>query len=230
MLVVLTKSYDLEVSQKMKSVIEQKNLRIVQIVPVVSKPFVFNGGENTVSAFGLEKLIEIMDNCLPEVLRDTLQSVQIVSLNLKRKQAITTISLAATAAAGAALTPLPVADCVILVPIEIGMLTSITIIYGVEDTTGFMANFLYSTIGCGSASLLGKFAVSTLLKFIPGIGSALAAAISSATASTLTTSLGFAYIPIMEKLFKNEVDYQSMPYEEFKAKSQELFELKKENK
>lgn len=224
-IIVLTQSYDEDVREQMIAEINKMNLNVKQIVPVVSKEKTFKMLGNTFSIpqYGLDTLIEVVENCLPEILKDTLQNVQIVSMNLKRKTAKKIIASSIAAAGTAAASPIPFSDCMILVPIEIAMLTSITLVYGVELSSGFIANFLSCTIGCGTASLLGKMAVVNLMKFIPCVGTALAGFVSGGTASIITSALGAAYIAIIERIYNGEFNYESITREDFKEQVQASF-------
>lgn len=227
-ILVLTQSYDEEVREQMIREIEKKNLNVKQIVPVIAheKTFKFHGNAFTIPKFGLDILIEVVENCLPEILIETLQNVQIASMSLKRKSAYKAIATSMVAAGTVAASPIPFSDCLVLVPIEAAMLTSITVIYGVEISSGFIADFLSCTIGCGTASLLGKMAVVNILKLIPGVGSVLGGFVSGSTASIITSALGRAYIPIIELIYNGEFDYKSITREQFKEKVQESFKNK----
>lgn len=227
-ILVLTQSYDEEVRKQMIREIEKKNLNVKQIVPVIAheKTFKFHGNAFTIPKFGLDILIEVVENCLPEILIETLQNVQIASMSLKRKSAYKAIATSMVAAGTVAASPIPFSDCLVLVPLEVAMLTSITVIYGVEISSGFIADFLSCTIGCGTASLLGKMAVVNILKFIPGVGSVLGGFVSGSTASIITSALGRAYIPIIELIYNGEFDYKSITREQFKEKVHESFKNK----
>lgn len=230
-ILILTQCYDEEVRDKMIKEIMKTNLNIKQIVPVVSQPKVFKvmGNSFTIPQYGLETLIEVVENSLPEILKDTLQNVQIVSLKHKRKSAKNTIAAAVTAAGAAAATPIPFSDCIVLAPIQMAMLTTITVQYGVEFSSGLIADFLSCTVGCGSASLFGRAAVVNLLKFIPGIGSIAGGVVSAGTAAVITTALGLAYIKLIEEIYNGEFDYESISHDQFKAKVTSVYQQKLQN-
>ena len=77
-------------------------------------------------------------------------------------------------------------------------------------------SFVCSTIGSGTATLLGRYAVSNILKLIPGVGQIIGGLISGSFAGILTNSLGMAYIPIIEAVYKKEVNYDSFSNKDFK--------------
>lgn len=82
-IVVLTQSCPKEKAQKMKTLVEKENLDIVKVVPVLAQDMDFDE-EYTAKAYGLDKLVDIMSESLPDELQDTLQNVQKVSLKAKR--------------------------------------------------------------------------------------------------------------------------------------------------
>lgn len=172
--------------------------------------------EGTVDQKGLSELIEVIDNCLPEIMKDTLHNVQIASIKQKRKRAKSTIAGFTASAFAIGAVPLSFADCLLLVPNEILMIVRITKIYGVDFHAGFITSFVCSTIGSGTATLLGRYAVSNILKLIPGVGQIIGGLISGSFAGILTNSLGMAYIPIIEAVYKKEVNYDSFSNKDFK--------------
>lgn len=209
-IVVLTKSYFSDDTNDMKQYIESLKLKIVQVVPVLAKQ------KEQKMPFGLEDLIDVMENCLPKIMKETLNNVQKVSIKHKRDCAMGAVATAVSLAAAAGASPIPFSDCLVLIPIEAAMITSITIIYGVSLPTGFVAEFLTGTIGCGTVTLLGRFAVVNILKCIPGVGTAIGSAISGATAGVLTTALGSTFIAIIEAIYKGEVKLNELSEEEMK--------------
>ena len=125
--------------------------------------------------------------------------------------------------------PIPFSDCVVLVPFELSMIASITVIFGFNINKSILTAFLSSTIGAGGATVLGKTIVTNLIKFIPGAGTVLGGAISAGTAGVITVALGEAYIQIMELVFKGEMSIDDLSTKKGKEEMATLFknELKK---
>lgn len=221
-IIVLTKSYFDEDVEEMISEIEKLNLNIIQIVPVLAK----QKGDR--APYGLSNLIDIMDTCLPAIMKETLSSVQKVSLSYKRKCAFAAVASYCTAAGAVAASPIPFSDCLILIPTEAAMIASIMAIYGVECPMAFVTEFLTITIGCGSVTLLGQFAVSNIIKCIPGAGSVVGAVVSASAASVLTGALGSTFIPIIEQVYKGEIKLDE--FDEKKVKELFMQNLKKKKK
>lgn len=220
--VILTQAIPKQQAEIMKKEIEKENLDIAKVVPVLAQPKDFDG-EYTAQSYGLDTLITVMSEVLPKELRKTLQNIQKVNLEEKKKLAYAAVATAATASFTAGAVPIPFSDAALLVPTQIGMIATITTIFGMEINKSILTAIISSTLGAGSATILGKTIVSNLLKLIPGIGSVAGGAISGTTASLLTTALGKAYISLMEMIFKGEVDKETLYSEEGKSLMTTLF-------
>ena len=170
-----------------------------------------------------------MGEALPDELMDTLQNVQIAALAEKKRHAQAAVATATVAAAGEGAAPIPFSDCALLIPTQLGMIASITVIFGFDVNKSILTAFLSSTLGAGGATLLGKTIVTNLLKFIPGAGTIADGAISAGTAGVITAALGEAYIGIMELVFRGEMSIDDLGTKAGKDAMAEMFktELKK---
>ena len=227
-IVVLTQSFSKKNADAMRKMLLDENLDVVQVVPVLAEDYEIDD-DYIAKSYGLDVLIQVMGEALPDELIDTLQNVQIASLAEKKKKAHATVAAATTAAAGAGAAPIPFADCAILIPTQLGMIASITVIFGFDVSKSVLTAFLSSTLGSGGATLLGKTVVTNLIKLIPGAGTVAAGAISAGTAGVITAALGEAYIGIMTLVFKGEMSIDDLGTDKGKDKMKELFttELKK---
>ena len=227
-IVVLTQSFSKKNADAMRKMILDENLDIVQVVPVLAEDYEIDE-EYVAKSYGLDVLIHVMGEALPDELMDTLQNVQIASLAEKKKRAKATIATATLAAAGEGAAPIPFSDCALLIPTQLGMIASITVIFGFDVNKSILTAFLSSTLGSGGATLLGKTVVSNLVKLIPGVGIVAGGAISAATAGVLTAALGEAYIGIMTLVFNGEMSIDDLGTKRGKDQMAALFkhELKK---
>ena len=227
-IVVLTQSFSKKNADAMRKMILDENLDIVLVVPVLGEDFEIDE-EYIAKSYGLDVLIHVMGEALPDELMDTLQNVQIASLAEKKKRARAAIATATLAAAGEGAAPIPFSDCALLIPTQLGMIASITVIFGFDVNKSILTAFLSSTLGSGGATLLGKTVVSNLVKLIPGVGTVAGGAISAATAGALTAALGEAYIGIMTLVFNGEMSIDDLGTKRGKDQMTALFkhELKK---
>ena len=221
-IIVLTQSFSKKNAEALRTMLINENLNVVQVVPVLAEDYEI-GDEYVAKAFGLEELIKVMGELLPDELIDTLQNVQIACLAEKKKRAHSAVVKATTAAASECVAPIPFADSIALVPTQIAMIASITAIFGFDVNKSVLAAFLSATIGTGGATILGKTVVSNLLKMIPGAGSVAGAAISAGTASVITAALGEAYISIMSMVYNGEMSMDDLTSKEGRTRMTRLF-------
>ena len=224
-IVVLTQSFSEANAQEMRNTLLNENLNIIQVVPVLAESYEIKG-LGTAPAYGLDVLIQVMEEALPEELMDTLQNVQIASLKAKKLRAQAAVATASLAAAGEGAAPLPFADCAMMIPTQLGMIASITVIFGFNVSKSIITALLSSTIGSGGATVLGKTVVSNILKLIPGAGSFIGGAISAGTAGVITAALGEAYIGVMELVFKGDMSLDELGTSKGRKAMSELFRKK----
>ena len=146
---------------------------------------------------GLDKLIEVTAEHIPEAQQrayaNALSTRNKKALEVKKKRAEIEVNVAAGLAASAAAAPIPFSDAFALVPIQVGMIAKIGITFGMELDTTAITTLVTSTLGASAATLIGRSVVSSLLKFIPGAGSAVGGTIAATTAGAITKLLGNAY-------------------------------------
>lgn len=203
-IIVLTQSFSKKKANEMKRILLEENLDVVQVIPVLAEDYEIDE-DYVVKSHGLDALIKVMGEALPDELMDTLQNVQIASLEEKKRRAQAAVATAAVAAAGEGAAPLPFADCALLIPTQLTMIATITVIFGFDVNKSIITALLSATIGTGGATVLGKSVVTSILKFIPGAGTIAGGVISAGTAGVITAALGEAYIGVMELVFKGEM-------------------------
>lgn len=221
-IIVLTQSFSKKQARELKSVIEDENLAVVNVMPVLAQDYEIDE-DYVVKAYGLDSLISVMEEVLPEELEDTLSNVQKANLELKIKKSQAAVATAAATAAGIGAAPIPFADAAVLVPTEITMIASITAFFGFELSKSVITSLVTSVVGTAGATFLGRTVVSNLFKLIPGAGSVAGGVISGATASLMTTALGEAYISIMVAMFKGEIKEKDLLTSEGKERLTKMF-------
>lgn len=221
-IVVLTQSFSKKKAQEMRQTLLDENLDIIQVIPVLAEDYEIED-LGIAKSYGLDVLIKVMGEALPEELMETLQHVQIACLEEKKRRAQAAVATAAVAAAGEGAVPIPFSDCALLIPTQVGMIASITVIFGFEVNKSILTALLSSAFGAGGATVLGKTIVTNLLKLIPGAGSVVGGAISAGTAGVITVALGEAYIGIMELVFKGEMSIDEIGTKKGKETMATLF-------
>lgn len=221
-IVVLTQSFSKKKAQEMRQSLLNENLDIIQVIPVLADDYEIED-LGIAKAYGLDVLIQVMGEALPDELIDTLQHVQIASLEEKKRRAQAAVATATVAAAGEGAAPIPFSDCALLIPTQVSMIASITVIFGFDVNKSVITALLSSSIGAGGATVLGKTVVTNILKFIPGAGTIVGGAISASTAGVITAALGEAYIAMMELVFKGEMSIDDLGTKKGKDKMTVLF-------
>lgn len=208
-IVVLTQACPKTKGKQMQTLVEKENLDIIKVIPVLAQDMDFDG-EYVAKAYGLDQLVDIMSEALPEELQDTLQNVQKASLKSKKKRSRAVVAAASAVAFGEGFIPIPFSDAAVLIPTQITMIASITTNFGMSISKSVIMSFISSTIGTAGTTILGKSMVSNLFKLISGVGTGVGGMISGSTASLLTTALGEAYIKFMEMIYKGELKKEDL--------------------
>lgn len=151
---------------------------------------------------GLAELVEATAELIPEGVQKALAATQKANLDLKKRQAHKAVAASATAAAAAGASPIPFSDVAILAPIQVGMLASISAIFGIDVSRKYLTTLVASAASIAGASFAGRAIVANLIKIIPGGGSVVGGTVSAATASALTVILGEAFITVLAAFFK----------------------------
>jgi uncharacterized protein (DUF697 family)/predicted GTPase len=172
-------------------------------------------------AHGLKPLLDVTYEAAPEAAKSAFAAAQIVDRGLKYKAAKARIAIASTLAAGVGATPIPFADAALLVPIQTGMMASISQIYRLPMDAALALSLAATAVATNS----GRALVTGTLKLLPGAGSVVGGAVAAAVASSFTIAIGQAWIRVcelmldgkfgpMERLDNGKI--QSVFLEEFK--------------
>lgn len=221
-IIVLTQSYSKKEAEDLKKEIEKENLPIVKVVPVLAEDYAIDD-EYIAKAYGLDMLTEVMNEAIPDTVKKTFVTVQKANLKLKQKkaQALVAASVAAAAATGA--TPIPFSDAPLLIATQTTMLGGITAVFGLPIEKSTVTAIVSTLAGTAGTTVLGKTIAANLLKLVPGAGTVVGGAISAATAGTLTTALGEAYITIMTMIYKGELSVADLSANKGKKEITKIF-------
>ena len=163
-----------------------------QVIKVLAQPFETSLG--LIPSCGLDNLVSHTIEVLPDAQKNAFARAQNICNELKTKRAYGVVAISASAAATAGAVPIPFSDTAVLAPIQIGMLTSISLIMGLDVNKAFITTLVTSAAGIVGASYAGRAIVSGMLKLIPIAGSLIGGSISAVTAGALTTIMGTAFI------------------------------------
>ncbi len=155
---------------------------------------------------GLEELVDISMDLVPEGHKSAFAAAQKVSVKQKQLRAQIVVGTSATAAGAVGAIPIPFADAALLAPIQVAMLAGISAVFGLPLSTAFLTTLVSSASMTVGATVTGRALVTGLLKFMPGAGSLVGGAIAAATASSITVILGQIYIATLSRFFVDDPD------------------------
>lgn len=147
--------------------------------------------------FGLQHLLDETYDVVPVAAERALTAAQVLDLGRKKKAVAGIVNQAAVLAAGIGATPIPFADAALLVPNQVAMIARITAAYGLPPSRTRALAIAGSVVLTGGATMAGKYAVTNLLKFVPG-GAIAGSAISATVAGALTKAVGMAWVRVCE--------------------------------
>jgi uncharacterized protein (DUF697 family) len=175
------------------------------VVRVNSEPYVMDEGV-VIPVHGLTTLADLTMEVVPDGQKNAFAAAQRVKIDHKVTRSRIAVGVAATSAFGAGAIPIPFSDTLALVPIQVTMLATISAIFGLEVTTGFLTTLVSGAFGSVAGTMGGRAIVGALLKFVPGAGSVVGGAISGGIAGAITTAFGEAYIAVLRALFTENPD------------------------
>lgn len=179
--------------------IEKLDLPLEAIVPVLAKPYRISG-DITLEARGLQALVDRTLELVPEAQQAAFINAQKVDIKRKLDRANKAVLGYASSAFAAGFTPVPFADAMVLVPMQVGMIAHLTAIYGMTLDKSLITSILSSVGGSGGATMIGRNITGSLLKLIPGAGQVTGGLIQGSTAAALTAALGYAYNQVLYRL------------------------------
>jgi uncharacterized protein (DUF697 family)/GTP-binding protein EngB required for normal cell division len=146
---------------------------------------------------GLHELLDVTYAIVPEAVEGALTAAQRLDLERKKKAVAAVIRQAVAVASGVGAAPIPFADAALLVPNQVTMIARITAAYGLPASTSRTMAIAGSVVLTGGATMAGRYAVTNLLKFVPG-GQIAGSAISATVAAALTKAVGVAWSRVCE--------------------------------
>lgn len=125
----------------------------------------------------------------------------------KRKKCHKTVHAASLTAAIIGCSPIPFSDAFLLVPVQLTMMSHLHKIFGQSWSESLGKSLSRELIVVG----LGRGAVGNILKLVPAVGTVAGAAINGAVASTITESLGWVTVKMLndgEDIFDQAMSFK----------------------
>ena len=201
-IVVLTQSINPNKELFERIEIEAPNVK--QIIRVLAMDYEIEG-MGVKAAYGLDNLVDVSFQVIPEAFQAAFAAAQKVSVELKATSAWRIIHTSSAAAAAACAVPVPLSDAAMLAPIQVGMLAGISHVMGLDTSEAFLSTLVSSAAGVIGATYAGRLIFTNILKMIPGLGSAAGAVVGATTAVAITEALGRAYVSALRLLIEKGV-------------------------
>lgn len=200
-IVVITKSYSVpdrreNIEMVQSAFAQQKRYasNLKKIIPVVAEIYQLNDTAYAAPE-GITELIDITNELIPEGVQACERDIASFKLSRKRAMAQSVVGTVATSATVVGAVPIPVADAMVLAPLELAEVNAIAKIYGIKNNEE-SKRFLNSIVEVGTVSLAAKALISSL-KVIPVAGSVLNAIV----AGSIVTALGEGSIYVFEQIY-----------------------------
>ena len=213
-IVVLTKSFfpaedkeNIEMVQETFRKMAKRTGRPVAIIPVLAYPP--KGME--ILPRGIEELICVTEENLDSAFKDSDEAVRRYDLKCKKAnaQALTAVSASSAAVVGAI--PIGVPDAVILTPLETGLITGISKIYGMNQKDDFTKTIASRIVEAGAVSMAAKAAINQL-KLVPGVANLAADVLNAIVAGTIVFGIGEASAIVMGKVYLGDIDKENLDW------------------
>lgn len=201
--VILVLTQTISEDDSFSTYLDHLNLPVVNNVKLLAKPKQIMGNLE-IPAYGLKDLVQITFQVLPEATRKAFVNAQKSDISLKVSEAKKWSMGFVASSFGVGFTPIPFSDAIVLSGMQMTLIAKITNIFGFPNSKALFQTIISAIAGTGTATLIGKAIVGNLFKLIPGIGTVAGGLINGTVASTLTTTLAFAYIKVCEKLSEVE--------------------------
>ena len=146
---------------------------------------------------GLKDLLDATFRVVPDAVQAAVAAAQRIDLDRKRASARTVVGGSVAAAALVGAVPIPVADAAVLVPIQGAMIAGISACYGLKLSVVTLAAELLPALAAAG----GTAAAASLLKLVPGLGSA----VSATVAGVLTGAIGAAWMAVCDLIVQDRI-------------------------
>ena len=150
-----------------------------------------------------EKILDKSKNQFDGIFDEFLEGVD----EEKRKKCHKTVHAASLTAAIIGFSPIPFSDAFLLVPVQLTMMARLHKIFGQSWSESLGKSLSRELIVVG----LGRGAVGNILKLVPAVGTVAGAAINATVASTITESLGWVTVKMLndgEDIFEQAMSFK----------------------
>lgn len=153
----------------------------------------------------LKELIDWSIIQLPAALRTAFITAQKASIQGKKEHAKDAIVQHTALAFTAGFVPIPAANAGLLLANQSKLLARILYIYNLDKAVDSVSAIVQVALA-SALPMAGRYLVSQILKFIPGVGTVLGGTINATVAASITTAFGFAVSEACAKVVELGID------------------------
>ena len=106
---------------------------------------------------------------------------------------------------------------------QISMLAQITALFGLSLDMAQIMSILAGIGGTSGATALGKYIVTSMIKWVPGLSFLGGGLLNGTTAATLTMALAYAYIEALRKIAVSESQGKRIPLRQIQTLMRQQF-------
>lgn len=163
--------------------------------------------------WGMAEVVEATRAELPELYQAAFDAAQVVDFSLKARKARAVVHTATATAGGIGAIPIPFSDSALLAPLQMGMVSTIAIIYGFGTDAGSLTALIGGAMVPLAAESVGVSMAGNLIKLVPGAGSIVGGMIEGAVAAGITATIGHAFQRVFHELALRKVKGQPVSIE-----------------
>ncbi len=212
--VVITKSYSTPDREENIRMVNQafagqkRSCNLQAVIPVVAETYMLNESAYAPPE-GITELIDKTVALMPEGIQAAAHDMSQVRLSRCRIMAHGVVGTATAAAATVGAVPIPIADAMLLAPLEAGELNAIAMVYGYRKDERSKV-FQESIIKVGTISAAAK-AIISAIKAIPGLNIA-ASTLNAVIAGTIAAAIGEATIYAYEQVYLGKKSFEDIEW------------------
>lgn len=191
--------------------IEELSISGNGVIKTLAKPM--HIGSRVIETHGLAELVEQTCKLLPHAARRAfINSLRVTDefLATKSAEARRLVASAAVAAALVAAVPIPLAEAPGLWLLQIGMLTRLNNVFGIDMKADEVTELITRVLFQGVVHRAQRYTVGLLTKLVPIAGSAIDAAIASA----FTYTIGMAYTALLTAIMRARAEGRVHPMDD----------------
>jgi uncharacterized protein (DUF697 family) len=157
-----------------------------------------------------KRKVEELERMMEELKKNAKNNQGNLDLKDMEKTARTAVTAATAAAVGIGASPIPFADFPILIGVQVTLVSTIAVIFKIDVKKEGLKTLVPAVLGVGGGGLLGRQIATSLLKFIPGVGTIAGGIIGGGVAGAMTYAMGSAFIELCKEVKRGNLNIEDI--------------------